>query len=140
MKIIKLSVIAAVALGAVLACSNAIAQDSTDKGGKGGKRGFPTVQERLDRMTKDLTLTDDQKPKVKAALEEQDKVMQGARDLPQDERRSKMRQSRDDLSKKLKDILTPDQYKKWEENMQNFGKRGKNGGGEKKDSSTEKKN
>jgi Spy/CpxP family protein refolding chaperone len=140
MKILKLSVIAAVAMGALLAyTTTATAQDNSDKGGKGGKRGQMTVEQRLDRMTKDLTLTDAQKPKVKEVLEEQDKKMQGIRDLPQDERRTKFRESREEMSKKLKDILTPDQYKKWEENMQNFGKRGKNGGGKEGDS-TEKKN
>jgi protein CpxP len=145
MKILKLSVIAALAVGALLAfTTTTTAQDNTDKGGKGGKggkRAFPTVEERLDRMTKELTLTDAQKPKVKEVLEEQDKKMQGIRDLPQDERRTKFRESRDEMGKKLKDILTPDQYKKWEDNMQNFGGKrgGKNGGGEKKDS-TEKKN
>jgi len=127
MKMTKVSVIAAMALGALLACSTAATAQETNKGG--GKRGFPSVQERLDRMTTELTLTDEQKPKVKAALEEQDKAMQGVRDLPQDERREKMRTARQDLGKKLKDILTPEQYTKWEQ-MRPAGK--KCGGTEKK--------
>jgi len=118
----KVGLLAALALGGLLVCSTtAIAQDNTNNpssssssGRKGGKRGFPTVEERLDHMTKELNLTDDQKPKVKSALEDQRKELQGIRDLSQDERREKFRTSQKDLDKKLKDILTPEQYTKYE--------------------------
>lgn len=115
MKITKFGLIAVLASG-LLASGSALAQE-TNGPGKSGKRGggFPTVEQRLDRMSTSLNLTADQKPKVKAALEEQDKTLRGARDLPREERGTKFRESRDAFDKKLKDILTPDQYKKWEE-------------------------
>src|SRR2546423_11268179 len=120
MKMTKLSAIVALTLGGLLLCStSALAQDNKDSkdggSGKGRKGGFGTVEQRMDRMTTELKLTDEQKPKVKVVLEEQDKKMQGMRDLSQDERQAKYRESREETGKKLKDILTPEQYTKWEQ-------------------------
>ncbi|SRR6266702_2254180 len=148
MKITKLSAIIALTLGGLLLCSTAaMAQDNKDskdgKDGKGRKGGFGTVEQRLERMTTELKLTDEQKPKVKAVLEEQDKKMQGFRDLPQDERREKFRTNREEAGKKLKEILTADQYKQYEEMMARRGPGGKKGAGKEADTKkegSEKKN
>src|SRR5260221_518604 len=96
MKINKLSLIPMLALGGLMALgSMATAQDNKDAGGTppaggpppgGGRRaGMPTVEQRLERLTTALSLTDEEKPKVKAVLEESSKAMQGLRDLPQQE-------------------------------------------------------
>ena len=107
----KLSLIAALALGGLLAFSTiAMAQDTGGK--KGGKNRY-SAEQRLERMATDLKLTDEQKPKVKAVLEETSKGMQGLRDVPQDERRQKMQTIREQELKKLKEILTPDQMEKY---------------------------
>lgn len=127
----KLSLIAALALGGLLAFSTiAMAQDTDAKkdSKKGGKNRY-SAEQRLERMSADLKLTDEQKPKVKTVLEETSKGMQGLRDVPQDERRQKMQTIRETEMKKLKEILTPDQmekYKKAQEEMK------KNYGGKKK--------
>ena len=82
----KLSLVAAMALGGLVAFSTlAIAQDANKESKKGGK-GMPSVEQRLERLSTGLNLTDDQKPKVKAVLEETSKKM---KDVPQDERRGK---------------------------------------------------
>ena len=138
MKITKLGVIAALVLGGLLAGSTTATAQEKKEGIGGGKRGFPTVEERLDRMTTDLKLTDEQKPKVKEVLEENNKKMQALQNAPQDERREKFREARDEMGKKLKPILTPEQYTKWEQTPRG-GKKGEGkGGGEKKEG--EKKN
>src|SRR5216684_1090144 len=95
MKINKLSLIPMLVLGGLMAFSSmATAQDNKDAGGApppggpspgGGRRGgMPTVEQRLERMTTALTLTEEQKPKVKTVLVESFKKMQGLRDLPQE--------------------------------------------------------
>lgn len=147
MKRIKISLIAAIALGALMVCTTVgNAQPSDDKGEKkgppGGRKGMPTVEQQLEKMTKELSLTDDQKPKVKEVIEENRKKMQelfasaqGGGD------RAAMREKRqaisDDQDKKLKAILKPDQYEKWEkmrDKMREEMRKGKKGGsdGEKK--------
>ena len=96
----------ALALGGLLACSTiAMAQDN----GGGGKKGGRSVEARLERMSTELNLTDDQKPKVKAVLEDTAKKMQ---DIPREERRDKMPALMEEQNKKLKEILTADQYTK----------------------------
>jgi len=123
--------VATMALGVLLACGTAaMAQDN--KEGKGGKRGRMTAEERLKQMDESLKLTDAQKPKVKAALEDTQTKMQEARSAPQEERGEKMRTIMADEGKKMKEILTPEQYTKYEE-MRPARGAGKKKDGEKKE-------
>jgi len=133
MKINKLSVIAGLTLGGLVACSNlAMAQDQ--KPGR-GRRG-PTVEQQMERMTEELKLTDEQKPKVKPVLEDSHKKRQeliGDTSVSREDRRPKMRAIMDNEDKKLKEILTADQYAKHEkmrEEMRAGGKGGKKKGGD----------
>jgi len=129
MKINKIAVMV-VALGSLMAASNlASAQDQ-----KPGPRGRgPSAEQRLERMTAELKLTDEQKPKVKAVLEASDKKRQelfsGGGSIPREERQEKMRAVRDEEAKKLKEILTAEQYSKYEK-LQEEARRSR--GGEKK--------
>jgi len=133
MRTSKFRLIAAMTLGVLLACGTAVmAQDN--KEGKGGKRGMFSPEERLKQIDEAVKLTDAQKPKVKAALEDTQTKMQEARNAPQDERREKMRTIMGEQDKKMKEILTPEQYTKYEE-MRPM--RGGKKGGEKKDEKKE---
>ncbi len=130
----KLSLVAAMVIGGLLACSMlATAQDATNAPArKGGKRGF-SVEQQLERMTTQLNLTDEQKPKVKAALDDQQKKlheMRGDTNLTREERMEKMKTMRADMEKKMKGILNPDQFEKWQKSHEQFHKKGP--GGEKK--------
>jgi hypothetical protein len=83
----------------------------------------------LEQLTKELTLTDDQKPKVKAALEARDQKMKDLRadtSLSQEDRRAKMKTIRDDFTATMKGILTADQFTAFQK-MQPAG-RGRPGG------------
>jgi protein CpxP len=128
MRINKLSLIVAVAVGGLLLCNTmASAQDAPKKG-----RG-PNPEQMLARMTETLSLTDEQKPKVKALLEDTAKKRS---ELTPEERREKGQALMEDQNKKLKEILTPEQYTKWEkmrQEMRKGGPNGKKGDGEKKD-------
>jgi Spy/CpxP family protein refolding chaperone len=118
MKLQKFSLIAGLALGALLACTSvATAQDNKEKkegapgagGGAGGRNMSPEA--RFEKMSTELNLTEDQKPKVKAALKEQFDKM---KDLSPEERREKGPAMREEADKKMKEILTADQYKKFQ--------------------------
>jgi Spy/CpxP family protein refolding chaperone len=132
MKINKISLMAAMALGGLVACSTmAIAQDAKDGKKKDGKRG-PSVEQRLDRMTEELKLTDDQKPKVKAVLEDSAKKRQemfSDSSVPREQRREKMQALMDEESKQIKAILTPEQGEKWDKMRADFRKNRPPGGG-----------
>jgi Spy/CpxP family protein refolding chaperone len=129
MKLTKTSV-ALAAVAGLLALSPATfaqetkpSRDSTPPAGGRGGRGGMSIENRLAEFSEHLKLTDEQRPKVKAALEEQSKAMQGSRDLPQEERRAKMLAAREELNKKMKEILTPEQFKKYEEMQPQRGQR-----------------
>jgi Spy/CpxP family protein refolding chaperone len=135
MKIHKIGLIAALAM-AVLAGHPALnAQEN-----KEAKRERPPgagqredmIKERLKRMAEELKLTDAQKTKVEALLKEQAEKMRGTRDATPEERREKAQALRADMDKKMKDILTADQYASWQK-MRSQGREGRGGpGGEKK--------
>jgi Spy/CpxP family protein refolding chaperone len=135
MKSTRTMLIAALAAGALLACSSTLlAQDATTNtpaanppaGGMRG-RGGPT----LAQLTTALNLTDDQKPKVQAVLDDQKKQMTDLRNDPdfssmsQADRRTKMQAIRADITAKMKAILTDDQFAKY----QKMGGRNRGGAG-----------
>jgi hypothetical protein len=82
----------------------------------------------MERMTTTLTLTDDQKPKVKAVLEDSSKKRQeimSDTSLDRAAIREKMQPIMDEQNKKMKAILTDDQYTKYQEMNQRGGKKKK---------------
>ena len=119
MKLNKTLALAALVAGSLIAGSVALqAQDNTNTPPTGappggGMRGRPNFE----AISKQLELTDDQKPKVKAVLEDMQKQSRELRQdtsLTQEDRRAKMKEIRDGASTKLKDILTADQFAKWQ--------------------------
>lgn len=112
----KLSLIAALAIGGLIACSTLVtAQDANAT----KKRGF-TPEQQLERMTTTLSLTDEQKPKVKAVLDDTAKKM---KDVAPEDRQTKGREIRTAQTAKMKAILTPDQFTKYEEMTARRGKK-----------------
>ena len=143
MKINKVSM-AIFAATAMLAVTPAVLAQSTNPpaggaaaggaggpGGPGGRAGRGQVT--VEAIDKAVTLTDAEKPKVKTALEAYTKAIQDARGGDQTDMRTKMQTARTDLDKKMKEILTPEQYTKYEampgRSSRNGGRRGQGGGG-----------
>ena len=119
MKLNKAFVLAALVAGSLFAGSLALqAQDNTNPPPAGAPPGGgmrPRMN--FDMIAKQLDLTDDQKPKVKAVI---DDMQQKQRDLradtsvAQEDKRAKAKEIRDAATAKLKDILTPEQFAKWQ--------------------------
>ena len=90
----------------------------------------------MTRFTEELSLTDEQKPKIKAALEESQKKRQeifADSSLSREQRMEKMRPITEEQDKKFKEILKPDQYAKYEKLRDEMRRnRGGGQGGEKK--------
>jgi Spy/CpxP family protein refolding chaperone len=134
----KLSLIAAMALGGLVACSTlATAQDATNSAPtsgapkKGGKRGFPSIEQQMERLSERLTLTDEQKPKVKAVLEDAAKKRQALftdSSVEPQQRREKMQALMEEQTKAMKGILTEEQFTKYEAMNQRRGKKGPDAG------------
>ena len=139
MKTYKLSLVAALVLGGLLACSSmAFAQDA--KEGKKGKRGGPSVEQQMATLKEKLDLKPEQEPKIKDVVEDTTKKRQELRadqNLSQEDRRDKMMALMTAQDKKFKEILTADQFTKWEKVRDEMRANRGGGGGEKK---AEKKN
>jgi Spy/CpxP family protein refolding chaperone len=116
MKMPKFSLLAALAAGALLAFTpNLRAQDAPAKsnrperpegGPRGGQRG-----DMLKEMAEKLNLTAEQKTKLQEAMKAQRETM---KDATPEARREKAKENRKAMDAKIKEILTAEQYTKWE--------------------------
>lgn len=116
----------ALLLGAVAAYAQAPAGQG---GGQWGHGQPPTVEQRLQRMTQALDLTEDQQQKIRPILENESTQMQSLRSdtsLSQEDRMAKMKQMRETTSSQINPILNPDQQKKYAEMMSHM----RRGGGQ----------
>jgi periplasmic protein CpxP/Spy len=81
----------------------------------------PSVDERIDRMSKELNLTPEQKDKIRPLFEEQDKQMRELRSntsLTPEQKRDKARTMMMETHDKVAAILTPEQKEKMKEHME----------------------
>jgi protein CpxP len=122
MKLTKTLALAALVAAGLLGGTSLQAQDSTNTPsatpppGAHGMRGRPS----LDQIAKELNLTDDQKTKMKAALEDQQKQIHALREdtsLSTEDKRAKAKTIREATQAKLKEILTPEQFEKLHKQM-----------------------
>ena len=86
------------------------AQDSTSQVADASK-----VQERLQKLSSELNLTDDQKAKIKPILQNevsQAKTVRNDNSLSADQRQAQMKDIHSSAKSQINEILTPDQQKK----------------------------
>ena len=92
----------------------------------------PTAEQRLQRMTQQLNLSEAQQQQIKPILENESKQMQSLREdtsLAQQDRMTKMMAIRQESSSQIKPILNADQQKQYDEMMSRRG-RGPGGPGQ----------
>ncbi len=103
----------------------AYAQAPSDQaGGQWGHGQPPTAEQRLQRMTKQLTLSDDQQQKIKPILENESTQMQSLRadsSLSQQDRMAKMQEIRKNTTEQITPILNADQQQKYSDMMSRQG-------------------
>lgn len=101
----------ALRMGAVAVCSVALFTGSLLA--QGG-RGMMSPDQRLDAIDKAVTLTTEQKSKVKVLLEDDGKKMQALRDAQDPDMRTKMMDMRKEENEKIKAMLTDEQKPKYD--------------------------
>jgi protein CpxP len=97
----------------------ALASQQPPQGGPPGRQRPMSVEERLQRMSERLNLTDEQKEKIRPLLQDEEKQLQALRadtSLSPEQRREKRRQINQATRKQIGEILTPEQKEKWREN------------------------
>jgi protein CpxP len=114
--------------GAVALCSAALCSvPMMAQGGGGGGRMQMTSDQRVAAVDKAVTLTDDQKVKIKAIYEADMKKMADLRASQDPDMRTKMQAMRADENTQIKALLTDDQKPKFDA-MPQYGRGG--GGGQ----------
>lgn len=86
--------------------------------GQGMHRGMPSVDERVQHLTKALNLTADQQAKVKSILEDQKNQMASLKQdtsMSQQDRRAKFQQIHEASTQKIRDVLNDDQKAKFDQ-------------------------
>jgi Spy/CpxP family protein refolding chaperone len=89
-----------------------------------GNRFRQDKQNRIERMKKELNLTDDQTAAVEKNLSESLKKMRAVHDdksLTDDQKKAQYKTLQDQQQEGLKSILTPDQWNKYQEQKKNHG-------------------
>ena len=117
------------AAGLLAFAASVPAQESTNTPPPPGRRTRVSPEQQFKNLSEQLKLTEDQKPKVKAVLEDQAKQRQELRNVAPEDRRAKMQALREETTKKFKEILTEDQFKKYEEIQKAQQQRGRPGAG-----------
>jgi protein CpxP len=115
---------------AFFALSKASAFQSPDMGrdrgmGREGRGFAQTPEQRLENLSKQLNLTDDQKAKIKPILEGEAKQIQSLREdssLSREDRRAKSMQIRQSTHTQIRTLLTADQQKKFDSMQQRGGR------------------
>jgi periplasmic protein CpxP/Spy len=128
---------AVVGIGLLFAAVSAPAQEGgRGEGGDHHRGHMMSPEDRTDRLTKALNLSDDQKSKVLSILQDEQKQMEAVRSdssLSRDDRWSKMREIRENTTAQIKGTLNSDQAKKFSEMQQQMEQRREQRGNNNKD-------
>jgi Spy/CpxP family protein refolding chaperone len=119
MKIFQKLILLAVCMLAVgaFAQQNPPAQGGGDDQGR-PRRGMPSVEDQVKNLTEKLSLTDDQQAKVKTILEDtRSQMMKVMQDdsISREDKMAKGRSLREASNGKIRDLLTDDQKKKFDD-------------------------
>ena len=114
--------------GAVAMCSAALCTVPMMAQGGGGMMRM-TSDQRVAMVDKAVTLTDDQKVKIKAIYEADAKKMADLRAAQDPDMRAKMTVMRTDENTQIKALLTDDQKPKFDAYLASMPQRGGGGGG-----------
>lgn len=117
----KTLAIATLVAGSLFAGSLALQAQDTPQNPPAGASPGAHARPNAEQIAKDLGLTDDQKAKVKAAMEEQQAAMKALHEnttLSKEDKRTQMKALRESFLAKMKEILTPEQLEKWQKAMQ----------------------
>lgn len=114
----KITLLAVCALAAVAFAQNAPPPQGGPGEGQGHRRGMPSAEDQVKNLTEKLSLTDDQQAKVKTIVEDAHSQMQKLRQddsISREDKMAKMQSLHETASGKIRDILTADQQKKFDD-------------------------
>jgi protein CpxP len=127
--------ISGLAMCGVLA--NAQSDAQSGESGHRGHRQAMSPDQQLERLTKMLSLTDDQKNQIRPILEDRQQKMQSLHSdssLSREDRMSKARSTFEDSNNKIRAVLNDDQKQKFDQMQQRRREHMRNGSGNRPES------
>lgn len=125
MKINKLRIFAVLTASCLIGLTPVLRADDSPTtpppaagGGTNGPGGRANMRAAMDKFLTEIKATDEQKEKLKTLFKERNEKMKTLRDdtsLSADERKAKRKEIADATNAKVKDVLSADQYTKYEE-------------------------
>jgi len=122
-------------VGGALTLSPTVRAEEARRGGERGER----IRERMQEVSKELNLTDEQREKLKPIFQAQAEKMKELRadtTLSREEKMQKWKAIREEFAPKIKEVLTPEQFEKWqkmrEEMREKLGERARQRRGDEK--------
>jgi Spy/CpxP family protein refolding chaperone len=131
-RLLSMAAAMAIVVGLALSGASLKAQGGPSQNGEArGHRQQMSPDQQLDRLTKALSLTDDQKTQIRPILQDREEKMQSIRSdtsLSREDRMAKMRSTFEESNNKIRAVLTDTQKQKFDqmqqrrrEHMQNRG-------------------
>jgi Spy/CpxP family protein refolding chaperone len=115
-RISQINLLAAVVLGGLLVCWPVATQGAKLANPAGGKDA--PAKEHLKKLAAELQLTDQQKEQLKPILRDEAQKLKSLRaetGVTKRQKRAQLIQIRQDLVARVKTVLTPEQFAKWQE-------------------------
>ena len=114
----KITLLAVCALAVAAFAQNAPPPQGGPGDGPGHRRGMPSADDQVKNLTEQLSLTDDQQARAKTILEDTHSQMQKLRQddsMSREDKMAKMQSLHETASGKIREILTADQQKKFDD-------------------------
>jgi Spy/CpxP family protein refolding chaperone len=111
----------ALALGLAIGGTQLKAQAGAPENNQHGRREQMSPDQQLDRMSKALNLTDDQKQQIRPILQDRQEKMQSIRSdtsLSREDRMNKMRSTFEESTTKIRAVLNDEQKQKFDQMLQ----------------------
>jgi len=109
---------AALSLPALAQAGSGATGTTGETAGKAQHHGMPSIDERVQHLTKALNLSDDQQAKVKSILQDQQNQANSLRQdtsISQQDRRAKFMQIHQTTQQSIRDVLNDDQKAKFDQ-------------------------
>ena len=120
-RLLNITAAMALAFGLAIGGNQVKAQSGSPEKSHRGRRQQINPDQQLERLSKALNLTDDQKQQIRPILQDRQEKMQGIRSdtsLSREERMSKMRSTFEETNSKIRAVLDDEQKQKFDQRQQ----------------------
>jgi protein CpxP len=120
-RLLNITAAVALAFGSAICGNQLEAQSGSPENSQRGHREQMSPDQQLERLSKALNLTDDQKQQIRPILQDRQEKMQGVRSdtsLSREDRMNRMRSTIEETNGKIRAVLNGEQKQKFDQRQQ----------------------